>query len=407
MLQTVKAQTRRWKTFLKTRLDAILLNRRLSATALPLEVRESSVACLLRAWEELLEHPSLHFDLHGSHSPAEREIIERIRRETSQANRTNVTRTAAYWELYTRTSELHWAFLAHMVSRNGGWNMTDLQGEHLSRLIEPTRRRNLFRMLERSNALIFHDAYPQLRLYEESKRLGRSLFHLLPEFHVSRFMQPVWERFWDQRHSAELTVCLIINEQQVLEQNVIRDEQIQARVLKSLPIRLQALLHFNHILIPYGDGRLAGVIVERFASLPARIETGKQLYGILFGIPAVHEGALRFAGARPHTGSRADYWPETFTALRDDSVKPGSDRTRRPSPVFSPTLEAAWPEQPFLPPVPGDWFRQLEIARHIKTVRAPRKVDMTKEARFRLTELSLLAKAVSSLKDLSDGLLSR
>lgn len=405
MLQTVKVQTRRWMSFMQTRLDTLLLNRRLSASARPLEIPESSVASLCRAWAELLEHPTPRQA--DSHSPAERDIIERIRRETDAANRTNVTRTAAYWDFYARTPELHWAFLAHMVSRNGGWTMTDLQGEHLSRLIGPIRRRNLFRMLERSNALIFHDAYPQLRLYEESKRLGRPLFHLLPAFGVSRFMQPVWERFWDQRQPVELTVCLIINEQQVIEQNVIRDEQIQARVLKSLPNRLQALLHLNHILIPYGDGRLAGVIVERFASLPARIETGKQLYGMLFGIPAVHQGALRFACARPHTGSRSDYWPEMFSALRDDRGQPDTDQTGHPSLVFSPTLEAAWPVEPFLPPLPGDWFRRLEPAKHVSTVRAPRKVDMTNEARFRLTELSLLAKAVSSLKDTGDRLLPR
>ncbi|WJH32243.1 DUF2515 domain-containing protein [Paenibacillus sp. CC-CFT747] len=55
-------------------------------------------------------------------------LLRRIRRETAEGNRNNVTRTAAYWTFYRQHAELHWAFLAHMVSRNGGWNMTDLKG---------------------------------------------------------------------------------------------------------------------------------------------------------------------------------------------------------------------------------------------------------------------------------------
>ena len=47
----------------------------------------------------------------------------------------NITRTKAYFDIYQKYPEIHWAFLGHMVSRNGGWNMTDLKGDFLTRLL--------------------------------------------------------------------------------------------------------------------------------------------------------------------------------------------------------------------------------------------------------------------------------
>lgn len=58
---------------------------------------------------------------------SEQELLNRIRRMTQEHNLNNVTRTKAYLEFYLRHPEIHWAFLGHMVSRNGGWNMTDLK----------------------------------------------------------------------------------------------------------------------------------------------------------------------------------------------------------------------------------------------------------------------------------------
>ncbi|WP_253263926.1 DUF2515 family protein [Geobacillus sp. BMUD] len=61
-------------------------------------------------------------------SAEEKSIVAAIRRKTAEHNRNNVTRTAAYLTFFERHREIHWAFLAHLVSRNGGWNMTDLRG---------------------------------------------------------------------------------------------------------------------------------------------------------------------------------------------------------------------------------------------------------------------------------------
>lgn len=156
------------------------------AEAIPLQLSASSVAKLKYAWSKHFE--SADASAVTSWNEEELALIERIRAETAAANRNNVTRTEAYRIFVFPHSELHWALLAHMVSRNGGWNMTDLQGEWLPWLLNSEQRLAVFRFLEQANALIFQDAYPQLLLYERSRREGRSLFHLLPAFGVSSFM---------------------------------------------------------------------------------------------------------------------------------------------------------------------------------------------------------------------------
>ena len=113
-------------------------------------------------------------------SKEDQQLLQSIRLKTKQLNVNNMTRTKAYLDFYTFHPEIHWAFLGHMVSRNGGWNMTDLNGEFLSRLMHEQSKQDFFSFLERGNWLIFQDAYPQFLLYEESKSQSRNLFYLLP-----------------------------------------------------------------------------------------------------------------------------------------------------------------------------------------------------------------------------------
>ncbi|MDP4162202.1 MAG: DUF2515 family protein, partial [Bacillota bacterium] len=61
----------------------------------------------------------------------EHKLVNQIKEKTKKFNRNNLTRTKAYLDFYNNHPEIHWSFLAHMVSRNGGWNMTDLKGEFL------------------------------------------------------------------------------------------------------------------------------------------------------------------------------------------------------------------------------------------------------------------------------------
>lgn len=380
----------------------------MSHCAEPPALDAAATAALAKAWRRLEHEPvptpgSAECALSGS----DRALLARIREETHRLNRNNVTRTMAYYAVYERRPELHWALLAHLVSRNGGWNMTDLQGEWLPRLLGESKRDDVFRFLERANALIFGDAYPQLLLYEHSVRTGRPLFHLLPALGATRFMAPVWERFWRERDSAILTVALIVNEQHYIEKRVVSDPYYRKRVVDTLFFGMQSLLQLNAVLLPYslgaepGDMRLAGLIIERFSSVRERIEFGKRLYAVLFGVPAVAAGVRSFVAGVRHTGSRADYAPQLFARVRQGlpekpynerlkggRLKPGAERP------YSPELSAAWPDVPVLPPEPGDWFASAaEVELYFAQLPLPSTFEMTNEYGFLLDKLELAAAA--------------
>ena len=334
---------------------------------------------------------------------AERTLLMEIRQRTERENRNNVTRTAAYLAFYRRHPEVHWSLLAHMVSRNGGWNMTDLQGELISRLLSGEQRRQTFQMLERANFLIFGDAYSQLLLYEAGLAAGEDLSRLLPALGVSVFMQPVWSRFYTSRDSAMLSMALIVNEQHYIEQRVVRHPWYREHVLEALYFKLQSPLQFNQVIFPYqtsGRGAIyVGLVLEDFTSLHERIEFGKRLYAILFTIPEVFYGVSGYACRHPHTGSRADYAAELFSpeagtqafrpfherlhALR---LRKGADR------LYSPHLDQAWANQPVRPSEPGDWLIQADpqhLADYLKRLPLPRSFVITNEYGFALDKLEL------------------
>ncbi|QNG58329.1 DUF2515 family protein [Bacillus sp. PAMC26568] len=52
---------------------------------------------------------------------------------------------------YKKHPEIHWAFLAHMVSRNGGYSMTDLKNgmvKHFLSIEEITKNLSFFRICQ-------------------------------------------------------------------------------------------------------------------------------------------------------------------------------------------------------------------------------------------------------------------
>lgn len=343
-------------------------------------------------------------------SAADSALVARIARERDVHNANNISRTAAYYHLFREHPELHWALLAHMVSRNGGWNMSDLKGELLPHLLNEPDRESIFRFLERANALIFHDAYPQLLLYRASVLAGRPYFHLLPCFGVSRFMKPVWELFWRGRSSPLLTIGLIVNEQHFIEQRVVRHPVYRKQVLDRLFFQAQSLLQLNQIVFPYVDRdrvRVAGLIIENFTSLRERIEIGKKLYAVLFGIPVVTEGAKQFAAGRKHTGTRADYWPHLFASIRRDAPAPPGQLTEklngcqlRPgaAPLYSPKLEDVWGTRPVEPPEGIDWFTDLGVTDYFEAIRAPFSFEMTHEHGFGWNKIEMAVLAGDVLK---------
>lgn len=262
-----------------------------------------------------------------------------------------------------------------MVSRNGGWNMTDLRGELLSRLLSEEEKISFFSFLERGNWLIFQDAYPQFLLYEESVKRNKPLFHLLSYFHVSTFMETIWNHFWNHQDSYILTVGLIINEQSYLEKRVVQNPIYQKKVFYTLEFILQDLLSFSHILFPYEKNRkitLVGQTLRQFDSLQERILLGKRLYSLLFQNKNLLKNVLNWANAIPHTGSRKDYWPQIFNhikergpgyfydrSLKSCRIKPSAPR------IYSPELAYVWKDVIHSEAEKGDWFQDWKIIEYL------------------------------------------
>jgi len=300
-------------------------------------------------------------------------LAAEIRRQTAIANRNNVTRAQAYLQFYREHEEIHWALLAHLVSRNSGWNMTDLQGDWLPRIMDPATRKAYFWFLERCNWLIFHDAFAQLMLYAKMKQSGEDLTTLLPLLHVSTFMKGFWQDFLESGDSATLTRALIVNEQQYIEQRVVRKPFTYHRVFSTLFLFAQSKLSLNQILFPYKahptDRRfqLVGMNVHDFPEIDQRIAIGKTLYKLLYQDPKRLDSIRQFAFRIPHTGSRADYWPHLFTPiervesdseekayllrLHKDSLRDGAPK------LYSPFLHKAWPDPTHDPADGVDWYR--------------------------------------------------
>jgi hypothetical protein len=351
-------------------------------------------------------------------SPAEKVVVKQIKEDTNLLNKNNITRTEAYLKMYLSYPELHWAFLAHMVSRNGGWSMTDLKGDLIPHILGSEKIKHFFLFLERCNALIFQDAYPQLRLYDESIRQGKILFHLLPAFHVSRFMKPYWDSFLKDTKSQPLTIALIINEQNYIEKRVVQHPIFKRYVLDSLEFKTHALLQLTQIIFPYVpriripflslDHKLAGSTLLHFDSLRERINIGKELYAILFKNKKVHEGITHFAKEKKHTGSRSDFWPHLYTFESTSNTKDAYEKERLKgchlikgaTPLYSPELEEAWGNYVVAPPELFDWYTHQSVtADDLKPAKKPTSFDMTLHYCLGLKKVELAALAIHHFKD--------
>lgn len=315
----------------------------------------------------------------------EHALIDSIRSQTDAMNRNNLTRTAAYLTYYRENPEVHWSLLAHVVSRNGGYGMTDLQGEWFHRTAAAHEAEKFFPFLERANWLIFGDAYPQLLLYQAGKQRGQNLCHLLGELNVSRFMEPIWNDFWQTKDSRLLTRALIVNEQNYIESRVVQNPRYSQSVLDSLKYQVQSLLNLNQVVIPFYGGtsvRLAGTTMHRFVSLNDRIETGKRLYRILYQDRRQAQAMVRWVNTVTHTGSRSDYWPEFFSP-RKESMSSGAYKPRflpQASPerrVYSPRLQDVWPDVRHTSVEAGDWFHDTSCLIHLFDDVANQPVDFT------------------------------
>ncbi|WP_110112233.1 DUF2515 family protein [Bacillus sp. CGMCC 1.16541] len=310
-------------------------------------------------------------------------IVKEIRTQTTLHNQDNITRTNAYLQFYKRNPEIHWALLAHLVSRNGGYHMTDLKGNLLESVLSSNRKQAYFEFLERANALIFQDAYPQLLLYEESKRQMKNFFHLLPVFHVSRFMQMMWNHYVKTMNHSLLTLCLITNEQHYIDKRVIHHPIYHKQVVDTWQFTLQEFFGFTRVLFPFYKNdkvRLTGVTVQQFDSVNKRIEVGKSLYSLLFSHPDILKGATVFTNTHVHTASRSDYAPFLFSTHKKEKR------------IYSPTLPTAWPIVRHTFFDQSDWFNDISVMDQLSQLTITPYIDFTDQYIEKMTPLLLLSK---------------
>ncbi|WP_059105151.1 DUF2515 family protein [Shouchella shacheensis] len=301
-----------------------------------------------------------------------------IRRTTGFYNVDNIARTKAYEAFAKRYPEIRWALLAGMVSRNAGWNMTDLCRAPYRQLLSNKRANEIFKIYERANWLIFDDAYPQLLVYAASKKKGRPLFHLLFPLGISRFMEREWQRFWDERDESRLLTALIINEQEMLQMRLM-ERALAGQLFHSVLYILEEHAHFSFVLLPDARGNLYVRSVRDFAQAHARIELGKQLAALLYH-PDCGTEIATFARITEPTGSRHDY----------------ERRQPRNLSEKAPLLRVAYPRIAHGAPHREDWFSNRS---QIEDLFTPVQLKRPKDESAWVREKALEVRAMAWLHD--------
>lgn len=281
--------------------------------------------------------------------------------------------------------------------------MTDLKGEYLPKLLSEKEQKDFFAFLERGNWLIFQDAFPQLLLYEESKKQGRPLFHLLSSMDISAFMEPFWKQFWSQSTKQELTISLIINEQHYIEERVVQNKQFKDTVLDTIMFKLQDVFAFNHILLPYispvqKNTQFVGGTVHHFSSVEDRITLGKGLYDLLFSEQSRFAQTVDWARSTTHTGSRKDFWPQLFNDVKETAPghvhelhnSPCSFQPKAPR-IYSPSLTTVWQDYTHKKSETGDWFKDKKMLQFVKKPVKVLKGDIQDTYCKRIEELEMAA----------------
>ncbi|MGG4491919.1 DUF2515 domain-containing protein [Metabacillus idriensis] len=291
----------------------------------------------------------------------ENNIIALIKNTTLKKNYDNISRTESYNLYFKRNPEIRWAFLAGMVSRNAGYCMTDLKGTWFQKMINNKMIKALFLTYEDANWLIFSDAFPQLMLYEISKKTGRPLFHLLDEFHVSPFMKKVWHDFWEEKNIEHLMTSLIINEQHLIQKPIIEKAVFKRKVFHTPMFFFQDLFHFSTVVFPTIEGRLFGFSVHDFKKLKSRIKLGRSLAWLLFH-PDFFPYFMDFSERTTHTGSRFDYEKYLSGGRKRDTPY-----LRTSYPVISHQLDVK----------ERNWFHGQPMKKWYSPLPRPKELEMT------------------------------
>lgn len=254
--------------------------------------------------------------------------LERWLAEIDARNTDNVARTNSYLELYDYTCDhppdLPWVLMAHLVSRNAGYLMTDL-ARRLARESGrtdqpgfPEAATNLFLLLERANFLIFHDAWYHVL----SHLLGRT--DSAPEGRTTQFVIGAWRRYVDALNEEgtdgkpspalerALVFDLVENEQNFIERRAVHHERFgPARALIGL---IESSGREKPIHLPLTE---AEIRVGSFVDLEHRIAAGRRIYDEVLADRDRREALRTWAQQHPHDGSRAVYGGRPGPPLRE------------------------------------------------------------------------------------------
>lgn len=251
--------------------------------------------------------------------------IERFAQELEARNVDNVARTESYLELYDWTHErgtdLPWLLMAHLVSRNAGYLMTDL-----ALAIEKTRdaqlrasMTTLFVLLERANHLIFFDAWHHVCAHLAGET------HALTSPRTPTFMCEAWRRYESSRErdgitpalERSLVLDLVHNEQHLIENRVVHRRALRDGLDL---LRIVELFGADRPLVlpwPDGHGDAPKIRVRRFADIARRIATGQRIFDLALADRARRQRMFDWAREHPHTGSREVYGGRAGPTLRE------------------------------------------------------------------------------------------
>jgi hypothetical protein len=302
-------------------------------------------------------------------------------------NDSNPLRTDYYFRFWNLHNEIPWALLANLVSRNAGYQMSDLSRYLTWGALTPGlyavltfgQMRAFFAMLESGNFLILRDILPQLEAYRAAKRLMRTtdvdhsteLFDMLlhPDFDADPFIVEAWKTFfaqaraqnwspawasdWSRPEIQTMSLSLIVNEQNQIEDRLVNDPVLSVQYLGLFGITTVGLvalinwLNATRLCFPMAPTAADPVpkllihTVTGFTDLSGRIQTGRALYAGLFLDTAIRDRVIAWAKEHQvHHGTRLDYNPTNYSLSPVTNWLPRGARWSPPLVYFRSTVPA-------------------------------------------------------------------
>jgi len=345
-------------------------------------------------------------------------------------NLNNCTRTNFYLKYWDRNREVPWVLIAHIVSRNAGYQMSDLirlrlfiqqkgiLGKFTTGLEAESSVDHLFAFLEAGNYLIFYDVFPQLVAYEWAKHFyihtgqdfSPALFGMLTEddFGVDPFILEEWKSFFAEARkdswlhgdaiaalkgaAVRQTLALIANEQNYIEERLVNPGISGIRYLNG---HQHSVVHrfikrtnrqgFPKVTVVVADPKdtsmpdsLIFCPARYFTELDGRIDIGRELFACIFRQDETRSNLIQaWVSAeqnRTHHGTRADYDRYCYSA--------DSSNAKSNAQIYSPPLVSYGNHLPAWPIDPGKDKRFYQT--HGKPARLPSWSQKTSKRKIEL-----------------------